>query len=45
MNTLSPISKLAEPAITCLKELKSLENKNVYEVVDLSKERKAIKNC
>ena len=45
MNTLSPISKSAKPAITCLKELKSLKNKNVYEVVDLSKGRKAIKDC
>ena len=30
---------------SCLEELKSLKDRNVYEVVDLSKRRKATKNC
>jgi len=30
---------------SCLEELKSLKDRNVYEVVDLSKRRKVIKNC
>ena len=30
---------------SCLKELKSLKDRDVYEIVDLSKRRKAVKNC
>ena len=30
---------------SCLEELKSLKNRNIYEVVDLSMKRKVIKNC
>jgi len=30
---------------SCLKELKSLKDRDVYEIVDLSKGRKAVKNC
>ena len=30
---------------SCLEELKSLKDRDVYEIVDLSKERKAVKNC
>jgi len=30
---------------SCLEELKSLKDKDVYEIVDLPKERKAVKNC
>ena len=30
---------------SCLKKLKSLKNRDVYEIVDLSKGRKAVKNC
>ena len=29
---------------SCFKELKSLKDKNVYEIIDLPKERKAVKN-
>jgi len=29
---------------SCLKELKSLKDRDVYEIVDLPKERKAVKN-
>jgi len=29
---------------SCLKELKSFKDRDVYEIVDLSKERKAVKN-
>jgi len=28
----------------CLEELKSLKNRDVYEIVDLPKERKTVKN-
>ena len=38
-----PISK-SLGVESCLKELKSLKDRNVYEVVDLSKGRKVIKN-
>jgi len=30
---------------SCLKELKSLKDRNVYEIVNLPKERKVVKNC
>jgi len=30
---------------SCLEELKSLKDRDVYEIVDLSKERKVVKNC
>ena len=30
---------------SCLEELKLLKDRNVYEIVDLSKEKKLIKNC
>jgi len=30
---------------SCLEELKSLKDRDVYEIVDLSKGRKAVKNC
>ena len=30
---------------SCLEELKSLKDRDVYEIVDLSKRRKAVKNC
>jgi len=30
---------------SCLEELKSLKDRDIYEIVDLSKERKAVKNC
>jgi len=30
---------------SCLEELKSLKDRDVYEIVDLPKERKAVKNC
>jgi len=30
---------------SCLEKLKSIKDRNVYEVVDLPKGRKAIKNC
>jgi len=30
---------------SCFEELKSLKNRNVYEVVDLLQRRKVIKNC
>jgi len=30
---------------SCLEELKSLKDRDVYKIVDLSKERKVVKNC
>ena len=30
---------------SCLKELKSLKDRDIYEIMDLSKRRKAVKNC
>jgi len=30
---------------SCLEELKLLKDRDIYEIVDLSKERKAVKNC
>ena len=30
---------------SCLEELKSLKDRDVYEIVDLPKRRKAVKNC
>jgi len=30
---------------SCLEELKSLKDRDVYEIVDLPKERKVVKNC
>jgi len=30
---------------SCLKKLKSLKDRDIYEIVDLSKERKVVKNC
>jgi len=30
---------------SCLEKLKSFKNRDVYEIVDLSKGRKAVKNC
>ena len=30
---------------SCLEELKSLKDRDVYEIVDLSKGRKVVKNC
>jgi len=30
---------------SCLEELKSLKDRDVYEIVDLPKGRKAVKNC
>jgi len=30
---------------SCLEELKSLKDRDVYEIIDLLKRRKAVKNC
>jgi len=30
---------------SCLEKLKSLKDRDIYEIVDLSKGRKAVKNC
>jgi len=30
---------------SCLKELKSLKDRDIYEIMDLPKRRKAVKNC